>query len=348
MRKNMYSIAFVEISAPSDQLRENLIHYLNRLGFTQIGTHKHKQIILFKQNDIFITINCETTGRGACREGAFVRAHGVCASAFGLWVNNPESVFSQSIQRGAVAYKYVTPYQTPVLQGPGDTVIYLCDHTYTKGNPSGFPSFFNEHFYIHDQYSLHPISKKDLQSIHHITIASYPEFIQEYAFLFKKILQFKEINSYTEKGYKCINFEVEQNKKSFITLVHNEQLKNGAIHTFLEKHQGDGICHIGFLSPNLKESLRNLNTCAIFTEKPPLSYYDKLSIHFADSMRNLFDLSKHHILLEMDRSMKTDVNYLHAYLHNQHMRLKFEIVEQMDDEFKTNKGRIGNLTNLLY
>lgn len=328
-------IAFVEIAAPTDEYQSYMILLLQRLGFYHVAHHKKNDIHLYQQNDIFIALNCDAKGRGASREGSFVRAHGLCASAIGLWIDDDQKAYTHAINHGAVPYKYPTPYQAPVINGVGDTLIYFCNQGIHASD------FFTEHF-IFNKDTIKPIFNHKLLSIDHLTFGIHSGMMNHWSTFFDTIFNCCEMNQASHEGITIKNLS-NTNQTLMITLQESTlKGQNTCTCHYLQEHNGEGLFTISFSTPHLERTIDSMNEASVPFVKTNHEDYAHIADHFPESGYNLFMLAKYHMRINTDLSSKIKIYYRHVFVKPALGPVLYEIIERPQGCKKT----LGNFSTL--
>ena len=317
--------AFVEIAAPSSEDENYLALFLNRLGFSCIGRHRHYDIRVYQQASCYILMNCERKGRGAGREGAFVRSHGICASACGLYVKDALSWSASAFANGAMPYKYALPYRAPAVMAIGDTLIYGIDQPIAV--------FLEQHFDCDSSVSNQPGNPSLLTSLVALNFVVYAGHLPEYRRLLCGAMGFSEVNHYAGPTLSVVNLNYEAT--CYVRLIATDIAHTSCqAAQFLKSHMGEGVQAVSFTADNLTTCMANFKKRSIAIEPQNPHYYDRLSKYFSGMNVNLFDLSKHHImvdgLLKETRGSAVTQHILHAFLAKTRGHVRFEVMQSQD------------------
>lgn len=112
--------AFVEFAVTPEE-SDKLEKMLLGLGFTQVASHRSKQVDLWRQGDINLVLNREETG--------FARSYNVCHGpsicALGLIVADPVQVTLRAAALHVSAFSSSGGLDVPAVRGPGGSILYL-------------------------------------------------------------------------------------------------------------------------------------------------------------------------------------------------------------------------------
>jgi 4-hydroxyphenylpyruvate dioxygenase len=126
-RISVHGVEFVEFAADESEA-ETLAGMFRALGFAEAARHRSKDVTLFRQGDINLVINTEKEGFA---HSAYL-AHGTCAYAIGLKVENAAATVTRAKALGAEPFEQRRgPGELPIpaIRGVGGGVIYFIDAT---------------------------------------------------------------------------------------------------------------------------------------------------------------------------------------------------------------------------
>lgn len=124
-RTEVSGVEFIEFAANEAEADE-LAQILDLLGFSQIGKHQSKQVMLYRQGEINLVINTEREGLA---HAAYV-THGTAAYAMGLRVSDAETTVARTGALDAKIFEQVPgagELSIPAIRGVGGGVIYFLD-----------------------------------------------------------------------------------------------------------------------------------------------------------------------------------------------------------------------------
>lgn len=102
------------------------------LGFTQVGTHRHKKVTRWRQGGINLVINAEPRGFAS----AYRAAQGTSICAIGVRVRDKAAVLARAAALGIRAYSpegRPGRLAMPALRGVGGSLVYLIDDNEVEG-----------------------------------------------------------------------------------------------------------------------------------------------------------------------------------------------------------------------
>ncbi|TGQ34327.1 sugar phosphate isomerase/epimerase and 4-hydroxyphenylpyruvate domain-containing protein [Mesorhizobium sp. M00.F.Ca.ET.216.01.1.1] len=118
-------IEFVEFAANETEAEE-LVLLLRAMGFSLVGRHKSKDVVLLRQGDINIVVNTEKEGLA---HSSYL-VHGASAYAFGLKVDDAAATVARARALGAEPFEQrhgPDELAIPAIRGVGGGVIYFID-----------------------------------------------------------------------------------------------------------------------------------------------------------------------------------------------------------------------------
>lgn len=118
-------IEFVEFAANETEAEE-LVLLLRAMGFSLVGRHKNKEVVLLRQGAINIVVNTEKEGLA---HSSYL-VHGASAYAFGLKVDDAAATVARARALGAEPFEQrhgPDELAIPAIRGVGGGVIYFID-----------------------------------------------------------------------------------------------------------------------------------------------------------------------------------------------------------------------------
>ena len=124
-RVGVEGVAFIEFATDVNGARDIAI-LLHSMGFRRIGQHISKDVSLYRQGDINIVVNTESTGLA---HASYV-VHGTSIYAIGLKVQDARATVARAKALGANLFNQaVAPgeLEIPAIRGVGGGVVYFID-----------------------------------------------------------------------------------------------------------------------------------------------------------------------------------------------------------------------------
>ena len=124
-RVTVSGVEFVEFAANETEAEE-LAVLLRTMGFSLVGRHKNKDVVLFRQGGINIVVNTEKEGLA---HSSYL-VHGTSAYAFGLKVDDAAATVARARALGAEPFEQrhgPDELSIPAIRGVGGGVIYFID-----------------------------------------------------------------------------------------------------------------------------------------------------------------------------------------------------------------------------
>src|SRR5581483_8315296 len=97
-----------------------------RMGFTAVAKHRHKDVMLYRQGEVNFIVNAERDSFGQ----AFARMHGPSVCAIAFRVKDAAAAYKRALALGAWGVEAAPgPMELaiPAIKGIGDSLIYLVD-----------------------------------------------------------------------------------------------------------------------------------------------------------------------------------------------------------------------------
>ena len=186
---------FIEYAAPDPAA---MAAVFERMGFTAIAKHRHKNVTLYRQGGINFIINAEPDSFAQ----RFARQHGPSVCAIAFRVHNAKAAYERAISLGAWGYADTAgpgEMNIPAIKGVGDSLIYLVDQWRGK-NGAAKGALGNISFFDVDFLPLPGIGAADLSPIghgltyiDHLTHNVHRGRMAEWASFYERLFNFKEV-----------------------------------------------------------------------------------------------------------------------------------------------------------
>ncbi|OYY51613.1 MAG: 4-hydroxyphenylpyruvate dioxygenase, partial [Polaromonas sp. 39-63-203] len=193
---------FIEYAAPDPAAMGAVFE---RMGFTPIARHRHKNVTLYRQGGINFIINAEPDSFAQ----RFARQHGPSVCAIAFRVQDAKAAYERAISLGAWGYAHTAgpgELNIPAIKGIGDSIIYFIDQW--RGKNGARPGDIgNIGFYDVDFKPLPGISADALNPtghgltyIDHLTHNVHRGRMDEWAGFYERLFNFREIRYFDIEG----------------------------------------------------------------------------------------------------------------------------------------------------
>ena len=278
---------FVEFACENP---EQLQDTFSKLGFSHVGTHRSKNVLLYKQNDINFLINYETDGQ----PGKFAKTRGDSANAFAIRVADANIATKLAQDRGA------KPVQTspgpmelsiPAFEGVGGSYLYLVDRY-------GHNTIYDVDFDL-DQ-SVTSNSNGPLTFLDHLTHNLFRGNLSKLADFYENVFEFHEAQYFQIQGVQTgLLSKAMTSACGKIRIPLNESAdKESQIEEFLHRYNGEGIQHIALHTDNIFEAVDVLRAKGVEFQATPDTYYEALNDRVKGHGENVEAMRERQILLD--------------------------------------------------
>src|SRR6187402_2946150 len=282
---------FVEFASPQPGTLEPVFE---KLGFTQVATHRSKDVVLFRQGDINFIVNREPKSYA----GYFAAEHGPSACGLAFRVRDSHQAYSRALELGAQPLEMPTgpmELRLPAIKGIGGAPLYLIDR-FEDGK-----SIYDIDFEFLPGVDRHP-KGVGLKVIDHLTHNVYRGRMAHWAAFYEKLFNFREIRYFDIKGeYTGLTSKAMTAPDGLIRIPLNEEASKGSgqIEEFLMAFNGEGIQHIALLSDDLLATVDSLRKAGVaLMTAPPATYYEMLDERLPGHGEATDDLQARGILLD--------------------------------------------------
>jgi 4-hydroxyphenylpyruvate dioxygenase len=264
---------------------EVLDRLFREFGFTPVGRHKKKDLVLYRQGKINFLLNREKGGQGA----AFAKEHNGGVNGMAFRVKDAKKAYEDALKRGAkAADKGGLSLDFPALQAIGGAVIYLVDD----------PAFYDAQF---------EFTEKDkwpkgagLTYIDHVTHNVHRGNMDVWAKFYEDVFNFREIRYFDIEGKLTgLKSKAMTSPCGKIRIPHNESSdEKSQIKEFLDRFNGEGIQHIAMGTGDIYATVDVLRKNGVPFQKTPDTYFDKLDSRIKGHGEKVAELKKRGILMD--------------------------------------------------
>lgn len=269
---------FVEYAAPDP---DGMGRLFERLGFSAIARHRHKQVTLYRQGEINFIVNAEPESFAQ----RFARLHGPSICAIALRVQDAKYAYERAVARGALPYGTTAgpgELNIPAIKGVGDSLIYLVDRWRGKNGAHpgeiGDIGVYDVDFVPLPGAPLSPCGH-ELLTIDHLTHNVYRGRMCEWADFYAQVFNFREIRHFDIEGRLTgIKSKAMTSPCGKIRIPINEEglERAGQIQEYLDRYHGEGIQHVALTSSALLRSVDALRSNGVRLLAVPDSYYERV------------------------------------------------------------------------
>ena len=273
---------FIEYAAPDPVAMGALFE---RMGFTAVARHRHKNVTLYRQGEINFILNAEPDSFAQ----RFARQHGPSICAIAFRVQDAKAAYERALSLGAWGYAGQAgpgELNVPAIKGIGDSLIYFVDRWRGK-NGAQTGDIGNIGFYDVDFYPLPGVPAADalnpvghgLQLIDHLTHNVHRGRMAEWAGFYERLFNFREVRYFDFEGQQTgIKSKAMTSPCGKIRIPINEEgtEKAGQVQEYLDRYHGEGIQHIALSSGNLYDSVDALQMAGVKLLDTSETYYELL------------------------------------------------------------------------
>jgi 4-hydroxyphenylpyruvate dioxygenase len=329
---------FIEYAAPDPQAMGALFE---RMGFTPVAKHRHKNVTLYRQGGINFLINAEPDSFAQ----RFARAHGPSICAIAFRVQDAKSAYELALEKGAWGYAGKAgpgELNIPAIKGIGDSLIYLVDRWRGKNGAQegdiGNIGFFDVDFEalqgadatLRGDAALNPPGF-GLTYIDHLTHNVHRGRMNEWASFYERLFNFREIRYFDIEGQVTgVKSKAMTSPCGKIRIPINEEgnEKAGQIQEYLDKYQGEGIQHIAMGSRDLFKTVDALRARGVKLLDTVDTYYELVDARIPGHGESVAALQQRKILLDG----KKGALLLQIFSENQLGPIFFEFIQRKGDD----------------
>ncbi len=295
---------FVEYAAPDPVALGQLFE---RMGFTAIAKHRHKNVTLYRQGEVNFIINAEPNSFAQ----RFARQHGpsVCAMAFR--VDDAAQAYARALELGAWGFDNQTgpmELNIPAIKGIGDSLIYFVDRWHGKAGAApgaiGNISIYDVDFVPlpdrADATSASNAKGHGLTYIDHLTHNVHRGRMKEWADFYERLFGFKEVRYFDIEGKLTgLKSKAMTSPCGKIRIPINESSDDKSqIAEYLVLYQGEGIQHIALGTDNIYATVERMKDGGVVFQDTIATYFDLIDKRLPNHGENVAELRRLRILID--------------------------------------------------
>jgi 4-hydroxyphenylpyruvate dioxygenase len=327
---------FVEYAAPDPKALGALFE---RMGFTAIARHRHKDVTLYRQGEINFIINAEQDSFAQ----RFARIHGPSVCAIAIRVNDAAYAYKRALELGAWGFDNKTgpmELNIPAIKGVGDSLIYLVDRWRGKNKDSepgsiGDISIYDADFVAIPGAVANPVGN-GLTYIDHLTHNVHRGRMKEWADYYERLFNFREVRYFDIEGKLTgLKSKAMTSPCGKIRIPINESSDDKSqIAEYLNEYHGEGIQHIALGSNDIYSSIQGMREQGIVFQDTIETYYELVNRRLPNHGENLEELRRLRILIDGHSSADTNERELLLQIFTQNVigPIFFEIIQRKGDQ----------------
>ena len=324
---------FIEYAAPDP---EAMASVFERMGFTAIAKHRHKNVTLYRQGGINFIINAEPDSFAQ----RFARQHGPSVCAIAFRVQDAKAAYERAMSLGAWGYADTAgPGQLniPAIKGIGDSIIYFIDKWRGKGGAQpgaiGNIGFYDVDFEPLDGSTADALNPAGhgLTYIDHLTHNVHRGRMDEWAGFYERLFNFREVRYFDIEGQVTgVKSKAMLSPCGKIRIPINEEgnEKAGQIQEYLDKYHGEGIQHIALGSGDLMATVDMMRGKGVKLLDTIDTYYELIDKRIPGHGENVAELHQRKVLVDG----KKGALLLQIFSENQLGPIFFEFIQRKGDD----------------
>ncbi len=295
---------FIEYAAPDPAAMGALFE---RMGFTAVARHRHKNVTLYRQGEINFILNAEPDSFAQ----RFARLHGPSICAIAFRVQDAKAAYERALSLGAWGYAGQAgpgELNIPAIKGIGDSLIYLVDRWRGKNGAQpgdiGNIGFYDVDFEplpgVRGDAALHPVGH-GLKLIDHLTHNVHRGRMAEWAEFYERLFNFREVRYFDLEGQQTgIKSRAMTSPCGKIRIPINEEGndKAGQVQEYLDRYHGEGIQHIALACEDLYATVDALQLGGIRLLDTSDTYYELLDQRIPGHGEDVAALRQRNILVD--------------------------------------------------
>ncbi|WP_244816110.1 bifunctional sugar phosphate isomerase/epimerase/4-hydroxyphenylpyruvate dioxygenase family protein [Caballeronia sp. Lep1P3] len=304
--------------AVDDTTREHVASWLRKLGFRLAGTHRSKDVTLYRHGAGSIVLNAEADSFAS----AFFQQHGLslCASAF--HVDDAKLAFQRAAAYGSKPFSgRVGPNErvVPGVQSPDGSLDYFVDEA------PGAPTLWESDFVLTDidgPYEVGPLARID-----HVCLSLPAEALDTWVLFFRSAFGFEtEASVLVPDPYGLVRSRAVRSRDGSVRIALNASMdRYTAVAESLSTYRGSGLNHVAFSTPDIFDAIPRLQADGVRFLRIPGNYYDDLVARYGLPDEQIDAMRAHNILYDRD---ERGGEFFHAYTEQLDQRFFLEVIER--------------------
>jgi 4-hydroxyphenylpyruvate dioxygenase len=308
-------VEFIEF-AVDEPTRDELVVFLQHLGFRRAGRHRSKSVDLLRQGRINLILNSEHDSAAAYH----FQLHGPSVCAMALRVDDAQRALARA--KALLCSQWQEPVgeaerRIAAIRGLDGTLIYL-----VEPEPSG-RTIYDDDFVLTPEAEGEP----GLWSVDHIAHAVPDGRMDGFVLFWRAVFGFVPQALWElPDPHGLIRSRAMTSPDGSIRLPLNISVsRDTATGRFISASAGAGVHHMAFGTRDIAGVVAATSAEGARMIPIPLNYYEDLAARHGLSKEALTRLARLHLLYDRD----DDGTFVHAYTESFHDRFFFEIVERL-------------------
>lgn len=279
---------FVEFAHPEP---EKLAELFARMGYTKVGTHKSKDISVWRQGNVNYLVNAEP-GSHAMH---FVDDHGPCAPSMAWRVVDAKHAFEHAVSKGAEPYEgNDKALDVPAIVGIGGSLLYFVDQYGDKG------SAYSAEFDWTGDVDPKPAGV-GFYYLDHLTHNVYRGNMDKWWAFYRELFGFTQIHYFDIDGRitGLVSRAITSPCGKIRIPLNESKDDTSQIVEYLKKYKGEGIQHIAVGTDGIYDATDKLAANGLkFMPGPPEIYYEKSAERVQGHSEPIERMKQHGILID--------------------------------------------------
>lgn len=295
---------FIEFAAPDPAALGALF---TSMGFVAVARHRHKDVTLYRQDDVNFIINAEKDAFAQ----RFARLHGPSICAIAFRVKDAAFAYRRALELGAWGFdNKAGPMELniPAIKGIGDSLIYFVDRWQGK-NGAAPGEIGNISIYDVDFVPLLDAEGKPVQStpkghgltyIDHLTHNVFRGRMKEWAEFYERLFNFREVRYFDIEGKLTgLKSKAMTSPCGKIRIPINESSDDKSqIAEYLDLYHGEGIQHVALGTDDIYRTVEGMKGTGVVFQDTIDTYYDLVTKRLPEHNEDLDELRRLRILID--------------------------------------------------
>jgi 4-hydroxyphenylpyruvate dioxygenase len=323
---------FVEYAAPDPKALGALFE---KMGFSAIARHRHKDVTLYRQGEVNFIINAEQDSFAQ----RFARQHGPSVCAIAIRVDDAAFAYRRALELGAWGFDNKTgpmELNIPAIKGVGDSLLYFVDRW--RGKKGGAGGIGDISIYDVDFVGIPGANPNPpgfgLTYIDHLTHNVHRGRMKEWAGFYETLFNFREIRYFDIEGRLTgLKSKAMTSPCGKIRIPINESSDDKSqIAEYLDQYHGEGIQHIALGTDDIYATVQTMRDNGIPFQDTIDAYYDLIDRRLPSHGEKLDELRRLRLLVDGHSDGNRRELLLQIFTQNVIGPIFFEIIQRKGDQ----------------
>lgn len=309
---DLRGVAFLEF-AVDPASRSELARWFEGMGFARVGTHRGKDVALYRQGDLAIALNAEDESFAH----SYYLLHGVSVCAIGVRATEPQELLARAEAFGCQRFEErVGPDEAPMpgVRAPDGSLVYVVEDGFDPGGD-----------FVRDPGDHRPGGL--IATVDHVGQALPADHFDTWLLFYRAVLGLRPEESWVlPDPYGLVKSRALTNEARNVRFpLSFSESSRTVVARSLTTFSGAGVNQVAFGTDDIFKAARAMRKAGVGLLAIPENYYDDLAARLGLDDKFVGKLRDHGILYDRDAK---GGEFFHVYTTMFHDRFFFEVVQR--------------------